>query len=110
MKLRVTCPNCKGTLEANDEWAEKITKCPNCSINLKFPPKPKPFWYVIIAVVAILAEVLLYAVLGVLLGWKHAGGIVPMIILIVVIGLTWCGITKRDFVFSDFIDSVLGRS
>lgn len=50
----------------------------------------------VIAVVACFAEAILYALIGALLGWKHGGGIIPMIILFAIWGVTWKAITKRD--------------
>ncbi len=50
----------------------------------------------IIAVVACAAEVFLYGLIGVFLGWKRGGGVIPMMILVAALGATWTGITNRD--------------
>lgn len=46
----------------------------------------------IVAVLACIGIVIIYAVIGALLGWKHGGGILPMIILFGAITATWKGI------------------
>lgn len=48
----------------------------------------------VIAVIACAAEFFAYGVIGALLGWKHAGGVIPMLILLAIVGATWRGITK----------------
>ncbi len=48
----------------------------------------------VIAVIACVAEFFAYAVIGALLGWKHGGGFIPMMILLAIVGATWRGITK----------------
>lgn len=48
----------------------------------------------VIAIVACVAEGIAYAVIGALLGWRHGGGIIPMMILFAVWGVTWRTITK----------------
>lgn len=47
----------------------------------------------IVAVLACIGIVIIYAVIGALLGWKHGGGYIPMIILFGVLTATWKGIT-----------------
>lgn len=49
-----------------------------------------------LAVLACGAEFLAYAFIGVLLGWKHGGGYVPMVILFSVVGWTWRAITRSS--------------
>lgn len=51
----------------------------------------KPTVY-IVAVLACAGIIIIYAVIGVLLGWKNGGGILPMIILYGAITATWKGI------------------
>lgn len=46
----------------------------------------------IVAVLACIGIVIIYALIGALLGWKHGGGILPMIILFGAITATWKGI------------------
>lgn len=46
----------------------------------------------IVAVLACIGIFIIYAVIGALLGWKHGGGILPMIILFGAITATWKGI------------------
>lgn len=46
----------------------------------------------IVAVLACVGIVIIYAVIGALLGWKHGGGVLPMIILFGAITATWKGI------------------
>ncbi len=50
----------------------------------------------VIAVAVCAVEALVYACIGAMLGWKGAGGIIPMMILMAVWGATWTGITKAD--------------
>lgn len=52
----------------------------------------KPTIY-LVAVLACAGIVLIYAIIGVLLGWKHGGGVLPMIILFGALTATWKGIT-----------------
>jgi len=47
-----------------------------------------------LAILACGAEIIAYAVIGALLGWKRGGGIIPMLILFAAIGWTWRNITK----------------
>ena len=49
----------------------------------------------VIAVVTCVAEMLVYAFIGALLGWKNAGGIIPMMVFMAVLGATWTAITKH---------------
>ncbi len=49
----------------------------------------------VLAVVACAAIVFVYAALGVLLGWKTGGGVLPMILLFVVLAATWRAMTKK---------------
>ena len=51
----------------------------------------KPTIY-LIAVLACAGIVLIYAMIGVFLGWKHVGGVIPMIILFGALTATWKGI------------------
>jgi len=51
----------------------------------------KPTVY-IVALLACVGIFLIYAVIGALLGWKHGGGVLPMIILFGAITATWKGI------------------
>jgi len=46
----------------------------------------------IVAVLACIGIVIIYAVIGALLGWKHGGGVLPKIILLGAITATWKGI------------------
>lgn len=46
----------------------------------------------IVAVIACIGLVIIYAVIGALLGWKNGGGFLPIIILFGVITATWKGI------------------
>lgn len=52
----------------------------------------KPTIY-LVAILACAGIVLIYAIIGVLLGWKHGGGVLPMIILFGALTATWKGIT-----------------
>lgn len=47
----------------------------------------------LIAILACVGILIIYSFIGVWLGWKHGGGIIPMIILFGVISATWKGIT-----------------
>ena len=51
----------------------------------------KPTVY-IVAVLACAGIVIIYAVIGALLGWKNGGGVLPMIILFGALTATWKGI------------------
>lgn len=52
----------------------------------------KPTIY-LVAVLACAGIVLIHVIIGVLLGWKHGGGVLPMIILFGALTATWKGIT-----------------
>lgn len=39
--------------------------------------------------------VLVYAVIGALLGWRHGGGAIPMLILVGLLAKTWRVFTKQ---------------
>jgi hypothetical protein len=43
-----------------------------------------------LAVLACIGIFFVYAMIGAALGWRHGGGVIPMLIL----GATWRGITK----------------
>ena len=46
------------------------------------------------AIVVCGAEIVVYVIIGALLGWKHGGGLLPMLILFSLVGWTWRAITK----------------
>lgn len=48
-----------------------------------------------VAVIACVLEAFAYALIGALLGWKSGGGVIPMMVLFAVWGITWTAITKR---------------
>lgn len=48
----------------------------------------------VVAVIICCGLILLYAVIGALLGWRHGGGYIPMIILLSVVGAVWTAITR----------------
>jgi hypothetical protein len=39
---------------------------------------------------------LVYAIIGAVMGWKHGGGLIPMLILFAALGGTWSAIAKQD--------------
>ena len=50
----------------------------------------------VLAILACAGLFLLYAVLGAaVFGWKHGGGVIPMLILFAAMGATWRAITKN---------------
>ena len=49
----------------------------------------------VLAILACVAICIIYVVIGAGLGWKHGGGVIPMLILFAAIGATWRGITKN---------------
>lgn len=50
----------------------------------------------VLAILACAGLFILYAVLGAaVFGWKHGGGAIPMLILLVAMGATWRTITKK---------------
>lgn len=49
----------------------------------------------LIAICACAAEGIVYAIIGASLGWKNAGGLIPMLILFAIWGATWTAITKK---------------
>lgn len=60
-------------------------------------PLPKsnlPDMKTLLAVLACAALVILYAVLGAFLGWKHGGGAIPILILIAAIVGLWKAINR----------------
>ena len=48
------------------------------------------------ALLACAALFFLYVLLGVAMGWKHGGGLIPMGILMFLISVTWSSITTSD--------------
>jgi hypothetical protein len=48
----------------------------------------------VVAVIACGGLFLLYAVIGATLGWRHGGGIIPMMILLSIVGAVWTVITR----------------
>lgn len=48
----------------------------------------------VVAVIACGGLFLLYAVIGASLGWRHGGGIIPMMILLSIVGAVWAMIAK----------------
>lgn len=66
----------------------------------------KPTIY-FIAVLACAGIVLIYGFIGVLLGWKHGGGVLPMMLLLGAITATWKGIIglSKDKVKKDDIQT-----
>ena len=50
----------------------------------------------VLAILACAGLVVLYAVLGAaVFGWKHGGGVIPMLLLLAAMGATWRAITKN---------------
>ena len=49
----------------------------------------------VVAIAACFVEAVVYACIGVLLGWKVSGGLIPMMILFAIWAATWTAITKR---------------
>jgi len=47
-----------------------------------------------LAVLACIGIFFVYAMIGAALGWRHGGGVIPMLILFAILGATWRGITK----------------
>lgn len=47
----------------------------------------------LVAILACVGIMLIYAIIGVFLGWKHGGGVLPMTILFVALTATWKWIT-----------------
>ncbi len=43
----------------------------------------------IVAILACVGTVIIYAIIGTLLGWEHGGGVFPMMILFGAITATW---------------------
>ena len=51
-----------------------------------------------LAISACAAEVVAYGIIGALLGWRHGGGMIPMLILLGALVVTWTAITgKKSF-------------
>ena len=50
----------------------------------------------VIAIIVCGAIVILYGVVGALLEWEHGGGVIPMLILLFVLGVTWRAITRAS--------------
>lgn len=48
-----------------------------------------------LAILAIIGEYLVYAAIGVAMGWKHGGGAIVLALLIALFGVTWRAITKK---------------
>ena len=100
MAVRATCPKCEYQLDGGNELAEKTVKCPHCSSDVQFPPVVK-LGKAMIAVLAIIVESLLFAVIVALLGIEQFGTLL-MLGLAFVWGITWIAITKTDFNFGAF--------
>jgi len=49
----------------------------------------------VLALAACFGVFLLYVVIGGVMGWKHGGGAIPMLILFAALIGTWRAITKR---------------
>ena len=50
----------------------------------------------VLAILACAGLYVLYAVIAAgVLGWKHGGGAIPILILLAVMGVTWRAITNR---------------
>lgn len=50
----------------------------------------------VLALAACFGVFLLYVIIGGVMGWKHGGGAIPMLILFAALIGTWRGITKKD--------------
>ena len=51
----------------------------------------------VLAISACVGIFITYAIIGAALGWRHGGGLIPMLILFAAIGATWRKITKINF-------------
>ena len=49
----------------------------------------------LIASAACFAIFVIYALIGAVMGWKHGGGAIPMLIFFAVVVATWRAITKE---------------
>ena len=47
-----------------------------------------------LAIVACIGIFFVYGLIGAALGWRHGGGVIPIMILLAILGATWRGITK----------------
>jgi hypothetical protein len=63
--------------------------------NVRRPPHPNRAFMVTLAIAACAGEAFAYAPVGALLGWRHGGGVIPMVILFGILGATWRAITKH---------------
>ena len=49
----------------------------------------------ILAIFVCFIELAAWSLIGVMVfGWKHGGGVIPMVILLAIVGATWRAITK----------------
>ena len=65
---------------------------PACSVLKQMEFKMK----YVVAVIACGGLFLLYVIIGVGLGWRRGGGIIPMMILLSVVGAAWAAITRSS--------------
>ena len=49
----------------------------------------------VLALAACFGLFVLYAIIGGVMGWKHGGGAIPMLILFAAMAGTWLAITKK---------------
>lgn len=50
----------------------------------------------VLALAACFGIFIMYAVIVGVMGWKHGGGVIPILIFFAAIGWTWRAITKKE--------------
>ena len=55
-----------------------------------------PRWVrILLALIACFGVYMLYVIIGVALGWKRGGGMIPVLVMLVCMGYTWRAITDK---------------
>ena len=107
-KLKCKCgAEFAATPEKLSELAGKKLKCNVCGRVAMVPAKEEPAALPahnteyrraeknrVNAIVVCAVEVVIFALIGVLLGWKHVGGFLPIVVLLTLMGITWSTIIK----------------
>ncbi len=99
--IRYKCAKCGEPMESPDRLSGQHETCSVCKFENTVPAgatgvvrRQSTTTRYSLAIAVCVSICFAYAVIGVLLGWRHGGGIIPLMLLLAALGSAWRGITK----------------
>ncbi len=95
--IQYECRRCGEPMESPDSLAGQEDTCPKCGCDTGVPNGQtggKALRYTLGAA-GCTAAIIAYSFVGVLLGWQHGGGALPILCLLSLCGVIWYGVTQR---------------